>query len=251
MPRPMGRELTHGTFDEEALGGLLEDQGARLAVSACLSLIGAAFLERPGGQSAAIPAVRRAVADGWPLGDPDRLEPAAALLVGSRDADGGQAERGQAPIPAEDGSAPTPAEDEQALLDDWMALFRGPRHLRAAPWGSVYMDHDQVLYGWTWEGLRAWMRESGIAGTYRENDPEDNFGRLMSLAGQLASERRPDLLGQLLADHLLPWAPRFLETVRAQAATDTCRGLAMLAAASLEDVRGLGGVSPAVRRLYR
>ena len=65
------------------------------------------------------------------------------------------------------------------------------------------------MYGRTWHMLRDWMREHGVTSLYEANDPEDQFGRLLMLCAQVA-RRRPDLLCELLGDHVLCWSERFL-----------------------------------------
>ena len=112
------------------------------------------------------------------------------------------------------------------------------------------MDRDQVLYGWTWVELRAWLRVHGIQATYAENDPEDNFARMLALAATVAEER-PGLLAELLGDHLLCWSDHFLGLLADAPDTSTYRGLALLARATLADIQELLGIQPATRRLYR
>ena len=62
---------------------------------------------------------------------------------------------------------------------------------------------------------------------------------------------RPDLLCELLGDHMLCWSDRFLDVFSNAVLTDTYRGLALLCKATLDDVRELLAIEPAVRRMYR
>ncbi len=226
---PRKHAFSHGTVDRALASPLLADEDFRTAFSTCCTLLGTCFLTDPADQEfqqalrACIDAVESA---GWPFGKSEHLEHATGLLAAGV------------------------KEETAGLHEDWKRLFRGPGHLLAAPWGSVYMDRDQVMYGWTWVALHDWLAKHGIRGAYAENDPEDNFGRMLFLAGELAANR-PELLGELLADHLLCWSPRFLQTVGAQAQTSCYRGLAVLAAATLDDVQGLLGIVPAQRRMFR
>ncbi|MBQ3106804.1 MAG: molecular chaperone TorD family protein, partial [Eggerthellaceae bacterium] len=141
----------------------------------------------------------------------------------------------------------------EGLTAAYTRLFRGPAKLPAPPWGSVYMDRDQVLYGWTWVELRNWMRAHGIQGTYDENDPEDHFARMLLLCSFLANEK-PGLLCEFLADHLLCWSERFLALLQEASATlsyPVYEGLAVLAATTLDDIGELLGIQPAARRMHR
>ncbi len=227
MPEPRGREFTHGEYDQDASAKLLADKGFVQALSTCLTLLGTCLLASPTTAEfrAALDVTRVTARSGdWPFGDGPTIAHAGELIASHETTD--------------------------ELRADYQRLFRGPGHLEAAPWGSVYMDHDQVLYGWTWVSLREWMRESGVRGTYAENDPEDNFGRLLCMAAEVANAR-PERLCELLADHLLCWSPRFLEVLAGAARTDVYRGLATLSAATLDDIRDVLGITPATRRLYR
>lgn len=237
---PQNHAFTHGSYDVDRAGELFSDSGFAEAASAALGLLGTTFVESPRAEefARAVAALRSMdVAADWPFGDPSEKGRAAALLA-----------RGAGEETGED------------LVRAHTRLFKGPAALPAPPWGSVYMDRDKVLNGWTWVELRSWMRANGIAGAYAANDPEDNFGRLLALAAELAARggaeggrggRSAALFCELLADHLLPWAPRFLELFVAGAQSATYEGLGVLCAATLGDLRRLLGIQPAPRRIYR
>ena len=48
--------------------------------------------------------------------------------------------------------------DNEELVWEYRRLFVGPGHLPAPPWGSVYTDHECVIFGEATLALRAWMR---------------------------------------------------------------------------------------------
>lgn len=222
--------FTHGSYDEDALRALLAEEGFAEALAGCANLLGTCFVASPKTEEFrhAFAAVCAMVAEEtWPFGEQAALERAAALLAQAQERD-----------------------DEASQVRAYTRLFRGPAKLPAPPWGSVYMDRDQVMYGWTWVELRAWMREHGFAGTYRENDPEDHFGRMMALLGTVM-QNKPLLAGEYLADHLLCWSPRFLGQLEQAAGGATYEALAVLACATLDDAAELMGVTAARRRLYR
>ena len=222
-------DFTHGSYDAAAASELMGDRGFVTAASSCLATLGTLVLASPREHEFA--AARSAlagvdIAADWPFGTPDARAHAAALL--------------------QEGAA----DGEEALFAEYGRLFRGPAALPAPPWGSVYMDSDRVLYGWTWVELREWLRSHGIAGTYQENDPEDHLGRLLILAGDVA-RCEPQLFCELLADHIMPWAPHCLELLEAGTTAPTYRGVFVLTRATLQDIAGLLGIVPAARRLYR
>ena len=141
-------------------------------------------------------------------------------------------------------------EDGEALATEYQRLFVGPGHLAAPPWGSVYMDHDKVLYGCTWVELREWMRAYDIEAEYNERVPEDQIGRLLVMSADVAQGCR-DALPELLGDHILPWAGHYFDLLAAEARLATYQGVALLAKATLSDMQALLGITPANRRLYR
>ena len=229
MAQRPNQQLTHGTYDSEEVARMLEEGDLRLALCASLRLLSSALLESPrseGFKQAHAALASMDVATDWPFGSGEELAQAArALKQGA-------------------------SETEDELVRDYTRLFRGPASLPAPPWGSVYMDRDQVMYGWTWVELRSWLRAQGIQGAYEENDPEDNFARMLALAATIAEER-PKLLAEFLGDHLLCWSNHFLQLLEAAPATRTYEGLVLLARTTLADVQELLGIVPAERRFYR
>lgn len=225
----MVRECSYRIVDAARNADALGDESFLEAFSVCARLLGACFAFHPVKEEAADAfALMRSmdIAADWPFGDVCARERAAACFA-----------RGAADFP-------------DAAAEEFVRLIRGAGFSPAPPWGSVYMDREKVMYGRTWVMLRDWMRAHGVRGLYEENDPEDQFGRLLVLASAVAAQR-PDLLCELVGDHLLCWAPRFLDAFEASARTETYRGLAALCRATLDDVRATLAVEPAVRRLYR
>lgn len=218
-----------GAAENPQAEALLSDEGFIQAAQTAFSILGACFLQQPDEPIAqqAIAALRSMdVACDWPFGsDAERARAAQLLLEGQ-------------------------AEDIHALRIEFTRMFRGPSALPAPPWGSVYMDRDQVRYGCTWLELRTWMRNHLIASLYEEKEPEDQFGHLLMLCSQVA-QARPDLLCELLSDHVLTWADHYLDLFDASVESSTYAGAAVLTRATLADVRGLLGLEPAVRRFYR
>lgn len=99
---------------------------------------------------------------------------------------------------------------EEPLADAWQRLFIGPWALPAPPWGSVWLDRDNVIFGDSTLALRQWMREKGITFERQQNEPEDHFGTLLMLAAWFSENNRYTERDQLLAWHLLPWSKQFL-----------------------------------------
>lgn len=122
------------------------------------------------------------------------------------------------------------------LTWEFRRLFVGPGHKAAAPWGSVYLDHDAVMFGESALALAAWMRGNGIARLADDGDPEDHIGLLLLMMAWIA-RHRPELLNEFLAQHVLTWSSHYLEKLEREAAHPFYRGLAVLARTSLEGVQ--------------
>lgn len=74
------------------------------------------------------------------------------------------------------------AASDEPLPQAWQRLFIGPWALPAPPWGSVWLDKENVLFGDSTLALREWMRANGIGHATQGQEPEDHFGTLLLLA---------------------------------------------------------------------
>ncbi|EPJ9673351.1 TPA: Tat proofreading chaperone DmsD [Citrobacter freundii] len=99
----------------------------------------------------------------------------------------------------------------ESLSEAFQRLFVGPYALPSPPWGSVWLDRENVLFGESTLALRQWMRDNGIHVEAAQNEPEDHFGSLLLMAAWLAESGRHSECEQLLAWHLFPWSSRFLD----------------------------------------
>lgn len=160
----------------------------------------------------------RAAAQEWPFGDRALVEAGLSdMAEGARDG----------------------ASDEIAW--EFRRLFVGPGHKAAAPWGSVYLDHDGVMFGESALALGAWMRRQGIARLSDDGDPEDHIGLLLMMMAWIA-RHRPELLREFLRDHVFTWSSHFLEQLEREARHPVYRGLAVVTRASLEGVQSELGI---------
>ncbi len=139
--------------------------------------------------------------------------------------------------------------DNEELVWEYRRLFTGPGHLPAPPWGSVYTDRECVVFGEATLALRAWMRRVGVARTTDERTPEDHIGLMLALLAYLAEER-PELVDEYLRDHLLTWAPHYLEALEATAGHPFYEGLAMLTRSTLLGLQAARGLEVTLPRFY-
>ncbi|QWA13058.1 Tat proofreading chaperone DmsD [Sodalis ligni] len=165
--------------------------------------------------------------DEWPYGEHRELQAIAALVAA------GLAQ----------GVGESPAEAYQRL-------FIGPYALPAPPWGSVYLDKENVLFGESTLNLRRWLRENGITMQQSGNEPEDHIGMLLLLSAWLAEQHQDESLDILLAQHLFPWCFRFLELLEIHAGHSLYLGVAKLARLTLDAWKTSCTAEPPAPDLY-
>lgn len=210
------------------------DSDGLAGVSFVGDALGPLFLEDPvtgsaGGLLAATAAldVSPAVAD-WPFAaDRERLADALGLMAG--------------------GLADGVTDD---LTWEYRRLFVGPGPMPAPPWGSVYTDREQVVFGESTLVLRAWMMENGVAFTPAERVPEDHIGFMLLLLSWLA-RNRAGLVEDCLRLHLLTWSSHYLGLLAEAAEHPFYRGLALAADESLLGMQRSFGIDVAYPRFYR
>lgn len=117
---------------------------------------------------------------------------------------------------------------ESALATDFQQLFEGMDVMSAPPWGSVYLDREQVVFGDSLLRYREFLAQHQMVLDTGMREPEDQFG-LMLLALANLIEQQPDHVAArvLLEQHLLPWGYRYLELVAKHADTETYQYLAV------------------------
>ena len=93
---------------------------------------------------------------------------------------------------------------------EYRRLFVGPQSLSAPPWGSVYTDRDCVVSGETDRAAFVEFELAGVELLNDERDPEDHIGLVLAMAAWLAGEK-PELVGEFLRLHVLPWSGHMLE----------------------------------------
>lgn len=138
------------------------------------------------------------------------------------------------------------ARDELDLRVDHAALFVGPFALKAAPYGSVYLERDRLLMGATTLAAAAAYAAAGLEVTLHE--PPDHIAvelefmhYLATLAAQAAERgdddaaaRVTDQQSRFLHEHLAAWTPAFCAAIQRGADTGFYRALAHCLRAFLE-----------------
>jgi TorA maturation chaperone TorD len=167
-----------------------------------------------------------AVADGWPSCGDDDVRDVLAELRGAS------------------------AGDRTMLAAEYRRLFVGPESLDAPPYGSVYTDRDQVVFGESTLALRSWMRRVGIGADGLQGAPEDHIGTMLLLLSWVAANK-PHLVDEYLSGHLLTWAPHYLEQLEAHAGDGFYGILARLTRQTLNGMQKECNVRVVLPRFYR
>ena len=137
-----------------------------------------------------------------------------------------------------------------SLKHDYRRLFIGPGHIPAPPWESVYLSIDGLVYEEQTMAVRKFYARYGLQSPKRYKEPDDHFGLEMAFLAHLCAlglaaikADDPEALAshleakrEFLKEHLLLWAPTFLNRVIEHAQTAYYRGAAYLALGSINHV---------------
>lgn len=107
-------------------------------------------------------------------------------------------------------------EGKDSLFEEYRRLFVGPAKKVAPPWGSVYTDPDQVLFGASTIEFKLFLVRNGIEVSVSPTEPVDHFGVMLQLMAWIARNKE-ELLDEYLSKHFLTWATHFLELVERDA----------------------------------
>lgn len=140
-------------------------------------------------------------------------------------------------------------QEQETLEDAYQRLFIGPYALPASPWGSVYLDKENVMFGISTLELRAWLRINQINIELEQNEPEDHIGLLFMLAAWII-EHKPQLLRDFLEMHFLPWAYRYFEKMQLESGHAFYESIALLASQTLNYVQLQLELTVASKTLY-
>lgn len=139
-----------------------------------------------------------------------------------------------------------------ALNQDFFLLFEGGEVMSAPPWGSVYTDKEEVIFGDSTVAYRQFLREHGIELDTGMREPEDQIGLMLFAVSQLIEQQKDiEVVKTLLSEHLLTWCYRYFELVQKHATTNSYKQLAGLVSLWCEVVQDLLDITPNSVKLYR
>lgn len=199
-----------------------------------------------------------AAAAEWPFATREDAAVALGQMVGALADMRGEAAGVDGEVPgadgevagADDGMPDAGGKVPADIVEEYRRLFVGPAKKAAPPWGSVYTDHEGVIFGATALDLHDWLSAHGVLVAAGDHMPDDHIGRMLELMAWIA-ERRPELLDEYLSGHLLTWSGHFLERVERESAHPFFTGLARLCACTLDGIQAEFSLQPTTPRFYR
>ncbi len=102
----------------------------------------------------------------------------------------------------------------EQLSYDYSMLFEGQGEMPAPPWGSVYLDHENIVMGESTLAYRQFLAKNDLVSDTYLNEPEDQFGLMLMAIAALCEQTKIPAAVELLEQYLLPWAYRYLELVQ-------------------------------------
>ncbi|MGF1680471.1 molecular chaperone TorD family protein [Photobacterium minamisatsumaniensis] len=148
--------------------------------------------------------------------------------------------------------APINIDNKSLLAHDYSTLFEGIGEMPAPPWGSVYLDPENIVMGATTLRYRQFLNQHAIALNTEMNEPDDQFGLMLLAFVEMLESEKYDAAAELLQVHLLPWGDRYLQVVQeTEKLSSFYPQLAKVAQVYLADIAKLFEVTPAKSQLYR
>lgn len=143
-----------------------------------------------------------------------------------------------------------PLPDDNELAWQFSVLFEGQGEMPVPPWGSVWLERDNLLMGDTTAEYRAFLQSQGMTFHARHNEPEDQFGLMLLACSALLDVGKDAAVNQLLEVYLLPWGFRYLERLQSNAVSPFYARLAAVTTRYLQDMQQQRALKPAAKRLY-
>ncbi|WP_392559903.1 TorD/DmsD family molecular chaperone [Orbus mooreae] len=104
--------------------------------------------------------------------------------------------------------------NDPELPYQYSILFEGQGFMPAPPWGSVYLDKENLLMGESTHRYREFLQQQNIVMQTGINEPEDQFGLMLMTLALIIESAEFDAAKQLISQHIMPWAPRYLSLLK-------------------------------------
>ena len=143
-----------------------------------------------------------------------------------------------------------PLPDDDVLALQYSVLFEGQGDMPVPPWGSVWLERDNLLMGDTTAEYRAFLQSQGMVLDSHQREPEDQFGLMLLACSALLDAGKAAAVDQLLERHLLPWGYRYLEQLQDSKVSPFYARLAAVTKCYLQDEQLQRALQPVMKRLY-
>lgn len=131
----------------------------------------------------------------------------------------------------------------EKIKEDFYKLFIGPGKKDVYPWGSVYTDKENLLFGKSTILWEEFCIKTGIVISPSSNEPTDHFALVISaIAAILSSESEPKIkvskVQFIFREHFSPWGLDVLSLVVQNASTIYYKNFAKLALKLIDRIDG-------------
>lgn len=146
--------------------------------------------------------------------------------------------------------ATVPVVEQEQLIYQFSVLFEGQGEMIAPPWGSVYLDRDNLLMSQSLLNYRQFLTEHKLSFNSAVNEPEDQCGLMLLVLAVLLENQETNAVYQLLEQHLLPWAPHYLERLINNSLSPFYATLALITQCFFDDIQRRYALSPIKAEIY-
>lgn len=122
-------------------------------------------------------------------------------------------------------------------LDAWKRHFGIEYNLAVPPWGSVYTDPEEVLYGESTMRLQSELGALGIEFALSEKEPVDHIGLIFMVMANIALSGQLDYLSDFQEKHLTPWVNEYVCKLRDNVDSSAILAIIDLVEVTLRGVR--------------
>lgn len=140
--------------------------------------------------------------------------------------------------------------DNDELIYQHSVLFEGQGEMAAPPWGSVYLDKDNLVMSDSTIDYRQFLAQNQLFFTSDIKEPEDQFGLMLLALSQLLEQGKSDAAVELLEQHLLPWGFRYLELLADSGVSDVYSKLAQITKLFLQQLQTQYQLKPVKRKIH-
>lgn len=132
----------------------------------------------------------------------------------------------------------------ESIKRDFYRLFIGPGKKEVYPWGSVYTDKENLLFGDTTVAWEHFCNENSIAISLNSNEPTDHFALIFSaiaavLDSSLNERNRILVVKSIYNDHFSPWGAEVLSLIAQKSKTNYYKCFSQLALKLIHKIEAL------------